>query len=91
MLERLGLREATLVHYDIRDSKSGAKSAISRLLSGRTEWRRGKRDHYSGLGAEGARRIGQSVTLLDPDLAGRLIAKLQELRIRYSTLTVFVE
>jgi len=45
MLERLGLREATLVHYDIRDSKSGAKSAISRLLSGRTEWRRGKRDH----------------------------------------------
>lgn len=91
MLRRLGLHEATLVHYDIRDTNAGAKSAVQRLLSGRVERRDGRAYRYPGLAAEGALRVGQSVVLLDPDLADRLVAKLQEFRIRYTLMTVFVE
>ena len=63
--------------------------------SGRVEFRataKGRKTYrYPGLLAEGGEWICQSVLLLEPDLADRLIKRLQELRIRYSLRTVFVD
>lgn len=95
LLSRAGLREATLVHYDIRASNARARSELSRFLAGRVEskaTKSGRRTYrYPGLLASGGKRLGQSVYLFEPDLADRLIAKLQELRVRYSTWTLYVE
>ena len=91
MLNQLGLTEVTLIHYDVRDTNARAKTALDRFQRGRVEKRNGKTYRYPGLVVEGARWVGQSVFLLEPDLASRLIAKLQELRVRYSTITMFME
>ena len=90
-LDRLGLTEATLVHYDVRDANARAKSALNRLLRGRVETRNGRTYRYPGLVAEGARWVGQSVFLPEPEVADRLIVKLQDLRVRHTTITVFME
>ncbi len=90
-LEYLGIQEATLIHYDIRTANRRQRTALDRLLFGRTEVRASKRYHYPGLVHEGAERVGQSVILLDPSTADRLIVKLQELHVRYRARTVYVE
>ena len=95
LVARAGLREATLVHYDIRESNIRARRELSRFLSGRVDsksTKSGRRTYrYPGLLSMGGRRIGQSVFLLEPDLADRLIKKLQELRVRYWTTTLYEE
>ena len=89
------LREATIIHYDIRSSHAASRTELQRFLSGRivvTLTKQGRKKYrYPGLLWEGGEWLGQSVILLEPDLANRLIGKLQELRIRYSTRTVYVE
>lgn len=90
-LEYLGITEAMLVHYDIRRTNARSRTALNRFLSGRTEVRTAKTYRYPGLVAEGAEWIGQSVFVLDPPLADRLIKRLQELRIRYRARTIYVE
>ncbi len=90
-LAGLGIREITLVSYDIRAANGRAKVALNRFLFGRKERRNGRMYPYPGLVTEGARRVGQSVFLLEPDLADRLIAKLQELRVWYSTIDLLTD
>ena len=89
------LHEATIVHYDIRSTNTKARTLLQRFLSGRVDvkaTREGRKKYrYPGLLWEGGEWIGQSVVLLEPDLADRMISKLQELRIRYSIRTVYVE
>ena len=89
------LHEATLVHYDIRSANATGRTELHRFLSGRIverDTKEGrKRYRYPGLLWTGGEWIGQSVILLEPDLADHLISKLQELRIRYSLRTVYVE
>ena len=87
----MGIRQATLVPYDVRRANERSRTALNRFLFGRTEVRPSKRYRYPGLVEEGAEWVGQSVFLLDPPLADRLIVKLQELRIRYRARTVYVE
>lgn len=91
LLERLGLREASIVHYDIRRANSRARTVLNRFLFGRTEVRSSRTYRYPGMIAEGAEWVGQSVFLLNPDLADRLTAKLQELHVRYRVRTIFIE
>jgi hypothetical protein len=94
LLDRLGLREAVLVHYDIRDADARARTALHRFVFGRTVVRDAhgaKRTYrYPGLVRDGATWIGQSVLLLPPDLADRLIAKMRTLRIQHSSQVVYV-
>lgn len=94
LLDRLGLREASLIHYDISEANVRARTALTRLLFGRVEVRAmngsSKTYRYPGLVEEGAEWVGQSVFILEPDLADRLIAKLRELGIRHWARTVYV-
>ena len=87
LLDRLGLREMCLVHYDISEANTRARTALNRFLFGRTEIREvngsSKTYRYPGLVGEGAEWVGQSVFVLEPDLAGRLIMRLRELSIRH--------
>src|SRR5438093_9964142 len=93
LLERLGLREACLVHYDIEEGNVRARTALSRFLFGRVEVRgsngSSRTYRYPGLVTRGAEWIGQFVLLAEPDLADRLIARLRELGIRHWTRTVY--
>lgn len=94
LLDRLGLREATLVHYDIDVANVPARTALNRFLFGRKDVKRvnGERRtyRYPGIVDAGAIWVGQSVFLLDPDLADRLIAQLRKLGIRHWARTVYV-
>jgi len=94
LLNRLDLREATLVHYDIRETNVRARTALNRFLFGRVDIKvvngGRKRYRYPGLVPDAAEWVGQSVLLLDPDLADRVIAKLEELRAKRSVRTVYV-
>ena len=94
LLERLGVREATLVHYDIRRSNTGARTTLNRFLFGRSDVKAvnggSKTYRYPGLAEAGAEWIGQSVFLLEPDLGDRLIVKLRELGVRHWARTVYV-
>ena len=94
LLRRLGVQEATLVHYDIRRSNSAARTALNRFLFGRVDVKTvnggSKTYRYPGLAEAGAEWIGQSVFLLEPDLADRLISKLRDLGVRHWARTVYV-
>ena len=93
LLNRFGLREVCLVHYDIEETNTRARTALNRFLFGRVEVRgsngSSKTYRYPGLVTQGAEWIGQSVFIAEPDLADRLITKLQELGIRHWTRTVY--
>jgi len=93
LLERLGLREACLVHYDIEEGNVRARTALNRFLFGRVEVRgsngSSRTYRYPGLVTQGAEWIGQSVFIAGPELADRLIMKLRELGIRHWTRTVY--
>ncbi len=95
LLDRLGLQEATLVHYDIRRTNARARTALNRFLFGRVAVAgangTSRTYRYPGIVEAGAEWVGQSVFLLEPDLADRLVAKLQELRVLYRTKTVYVQ
>ena len=95
LLDRLGLEEATLVHYDIRRTNARARTALNRFLFGRvaSSGANGgsKAYRYPGIVDAGAEWVGQSVFLLEPDLADRLIAKLRELRVLHWARTVYVQ
>ncbi len=87
LLDRLGLREMCLVHYDISEANLRARTAVNRFLFGRVETRRvdgvSKTYRYPGLVDEGAEWVGQSVFVLEPELADRLIVRLRDLGIRH--------
>ena len=93
LLDRLGLREVCLVHYDIQEANVRARTALNRFLFGRTEVRVSKGSsrtyRYPGLITQGAEWVGQSVFIAEPELADRLITKLRELAIRHWTRTVY--
>ena len=81
--ENIDLEEATIVSFDIPENDRSRRSTIQRYLRGRIDRKNvnGKERtyRYPGLLDEGGFRLGQSVYLLPPDLASRLIAKLREL------------
>lgn len=95
LLDRLGLREAALVHYDIRRANVRARTALNRFLFGRLDVKSvnggSKAYRYPGLTEAGAEWVGQSVFLLEPGPSDRLIAKLRELGIRHWARTVYVQ
>jgi len=95
LLDRLGLEEATLVHYDIRRTNARARTALNRFLFGRVASGGvnggSKTYRYPGIVDAAAEWVGQSVFLLEPDLADRLIAKLRELRVLHWARTVYVQ
>ena len=94
LLDQLGIREAILVHYDIRKSNVRARTTLDRFLFGRLDVKAvnggSKTYRYPGLAESGAEWIGQSVFLLEPDLGDRLIAKLRVLGIRHWARTIYV-
>ncbi len=87
------MREAWIVHYDIRRANVRARTAINRFLFGRVEVRAdsgtSKTYRYPGLVTQGAEWVGQSVFIAEPALAARLIAKLRELGVRHWTRVVY--
>lgn len=93
-LEKLGLVERTIVHFDIRGNDSRKRWDLHRFLHGRVDRKRlsteVKTYRYAGLLHEGGVRVGQSVYLLPPDLASRLIVKLRDLGVRHEWRDVFV-
>ena len=93
LLDRLGLREMCLVHYDISEANTRARTALNRFLFGRVEVRElngsSKTYRYPGLADEGAEWVGQSVFVLQPELADRLITKLRNLSIRHWWRTIY--
>ncbi len=86
-MEKLGLEEATIVSFDIPNRDRCGRSNIQRFLHGRTDTKsvngKMKTYRYPGLLDEGGFRLGQSVFLLPPDLASRLILKLRGLKISH--------
>ena len=94
LLESLGLVERTIVHFDISHLDSKKRWALHRFLHGRVERRQnnGKERvyRYGGLLHEGGIRIGQSVYMLPPNLASRLIGKLRDLNIRFEWRDVYI-
>ncbi len=93
-MEKLGLEEATIVSFDIPSTDKSRRSIIQRFLHGRSDTRnlngKMKTYRYPGLLDEGGFRLGQSVFLLPPDLASRLILKLRELKISHRYWDVLV-
>jgi len=94
LLDRLGLKEAVLVHYDVSRGNARSRTALNRFLFGRTDTKLTNGDtrsyRYPGLVSQGAEWVGQSVFLVGPDLASRLIAELRFLGIRHWARTVYV-
>ncbi len=94
LLDRLGLREATLIHYDVRETDVPARTALNRFLYGRVDVKvvNGSRKtyRYPGLVSGAGDWVGQSVLLMEPDLADRVISKLAGLRVKHWVRTVYV-
>jgi len=94
LLDRLGLHEATLIHYDVRERNVPVRTALNRFLYGRVDVKmvNGSRKtyRYPGVVSEAGDWVGQSVLLMDPDLADRVISKLTELRVKHWVRTVYV-
>lgn len=93
-LERMGLVERTIVHFDVREGDQRTRRTIQRYLHGRVD-RKGlarseKVYRYPGLLHEGGFRLGQSVYMFPPDLASRFIIKLRELGVRPEWRDVYV-
>ena len=86
-LAALGLREVTVVHFDLARAEAKKRWALHRFLHGRVDEKRvngGRKCYrYPGLLHEGGIRLGQSVYLLEADLASRLIGRLRDLGIRH--------
>ena len=95
MLDRLGLREATIVSFDIRETDGARRSALHKFIYGRVDRKEVNGSirtyRYGGLIHHGGFRLGQSVYLFPPDLASRLIVKLRELRINHTYWDVFLD
>lgn len=93
LLARLGVRESTIVHFDVAKVDADKRWALQRFLKGRVERRRLKGRtkvyRYPGLLHEGGFRLGQSVYLLSPDHASRLIGRLRDLGIRHRWWDVY--
>lgn len=94
LLEALGLRQATIVHFDIPRRDPATRWRLHRLLHGRVDRKQvngsSKGYRYPGLLHEGGQRLGQSVYILPPDLASRLILKLREWRVAHDWREVYV-
>jgi hypothetical protein len=92
-LEALGLREATIVHFDISRARSDVRWKLHRFLHGRVDQKRAngrsRSYRYPGLLHEGGIRLGQSVYLLPPDLASRLIVKLRDLGVKHEWWDIY--
>ncbi|MFQ5884775.1 MAG: hypothetical protein ACE5IO_06715 [Thermoplasmata archaeon] len=93
-MENLGLKEATIVSFDIPQRDRSRRSIVQRCLYGRSETRNlngvMKTYRYPGLLDDGGFRLGQSVFLLPPDLASRLILKLRGLKVSHRYWDVLV-
>ncbi len=93
-LDQLGLVARTIVHFDIKAKDSAARWSLHRFLHGRIDRKTvnggTKVYRYGGLLHEGGIRLGQSVYLLPPDLASRLIVKLRDLGVRHEWRDVYV-
>ena len=94
LLDRLGLHEATLIHYDVRETNVPVRTALNRFLYGRTDVKvvnGGRKTYrYPGIVSGAGDWIGQSVLLLDPDVADRVISRLTELRVKHWVRAVYV-
>ena len=81
--EDAGIEEATIVSFDIPREHGSQRTIVQRFLYGRIDVKNvngsEKEYRYPGLLDEGGFRLGQSVYLLPPNLASRLIVKLREL------------
>ncbi|MFQ5553302.1 MAG: hypothetical protein ACE5EW_06255 [Thermoplasmata archaeon] len=92
-LEKLGLEETTVVHFDIPEGQPGKRWKLHRFLHGRVERRKLKGStklyRYPGLLHEGGFRMGQSVYMLPPELASRLIVELRDLGVRHRWWDVY--
>ncbi len=93
LLDRLGLQERTIVSFDLRRLDHKCRWAIHRALHGRVERRRvngGEKVYrYPGILHEGGIRLGQSVYMLPPELASRLIVVLRDLHVRFTWREVY--
>lgn len=94
LLNHLGLRETILVHNDISQANVRDRTSLNRFLFGPTGAKASnghvKPYHYPGLLELGAEWVGQSVFLLKPDLADRLITVRRKLGIRHWVRTIYV-
>lgn len=94
MLEALGLVERTVVHFDVSREDRDRRWAVHRLLHGRVVRRpangRVNVYRYSGILQEGGIRLGQSVYLLPPELASRMMAGPRDLGVRFEWRDVYV-
>lgn len=85
--ENVDFEEATIVSFDIPENDRSRRSIIQRYLRGRIDRKNVNGEErtyrYPGLLDEGGFRLGQSVYLLPPDLASRLIAKLRESGVKH--------
>lgn len=92
-LENRRLEEAILISFDIPDRYKTRRTAVYRFLNGRSDTKVvggiPKTYRYPGLLEEGGFRLGQSVFVLPPTLASRLIQKLVELRVEYQQWQIF--
>ena len=88
-------QKATVVSFDIPTQERTKRNIVHNLLYGRTEIKHvngeSRTYEYPGLLDEGGFRMGQSVFLLPPHLAGRLIQKLTELKISHYTWNVLLQ
>lgn len=88
------LEEATVVSFDIPEDERSRRNTIQRFLHGRVDNKTVngtvRTYRYAGLLDEGGFRLGQSVYVLPPDLASRLILRLRELGIRHRYWDVMI-
>jgi len=95
LLDRLGVREAVLVSYDIPARDAYARTAVHRVLYGRREAARTERKAkgywYPGLVPEWAERLGQTVVLIHPDKSSELTEILRAHRVPHRARTVYLD
>jgi hypothetical protein len=88
------MEKATIVSFDIPEGDRTRRSIIHRFIHGRSETRclngNEKTYKYPGLLDEGGFRLGQSVYLIPPEPASRLILKLEELKISHRYWDILV-
>jgi hypothetical protein len=88
------LQEATIVSFDIARGDRARRTAIHRLIHGRTETvvKNGieKTYRYPGLLDQGGFRMGQSVFLFPPNLASHLLMKLKKPKVDHRSWKVWI-
>jgi len=93
LLDRLGIREAALVSYDVSAREPYARTAVHRVLYGRRERKKAGdgRYRYEGLVPRWGERLGQTVVLVHPDKVSELTATLRRVRVPFTERTVYAD